>query len=73
MLRLFFYGTEAKTNFTIISNPFKAKINESCGVSDITLSKTNPLQDESKASDYSTIKGIPRLIFIGHLNSGGTY
>ena len=63
-----FLGSPDYPNFYTFSNKFQVQINESCGVSDVTLSKTKPSQDESKASDYFTVLGYSKLIFIGNLN-----
>ena len=70
-MKLFFYGspgTATNPDFNISSYSFKARINESCGVSVVTLSKTKPSQDEDKSSDYFTVLGLSKLIFIGNLN-----
>ena len=75
-MKLFFYGsTDSATNpnFEIFSNSFKAQINESCGVSVVRLSDKKPAENESKASDYFTESGYPRLIYTGYLNTGTRY
>ena len=70
-MKLFFIsllGSPDYPNFYTFSNSFKVRINESCGVSVVTLSKTKPSQDEDKSSDYFTVLGLSKLIFIGNLN-----